>query len=567
MPQQIEPPALSDIQEIYVSLYGTRTRTSSHTLKQTRMAAKKQKKKKKNQQPVRDRIEPARYMRERARKLPIGTCYVNSDWQDSGLATVIVTRLHPDDHITAAAFLVDTFCLGVKEVVYHVNLSENDFESFLNRFKRCADMIELSYNEAHNLIYGAISFAEEGGISPCKEYNIARFILEEDTEDIPLIEYEYGKNGQHFLVMNDKQDKIHFNTLQKKLGDDFKFVENIPAEESHNDWDWDKDEVYDWDDEDDREDWEDEEEEEKWHQRHSRFDIKIMKALYKTLKKIADKKLEIQREPYSYSHPAYPKTLEIQHPLIAESLQTYRYAEILPDKVIHRILDLPADEAARDLSRIIFYEIGKTCQNVNKGALNQKAPTILIHALLLLTQLKSAEGLEALLEILRQDEQFIDIHLGDWATESMHKALYACGKDRLPILVNFLYEPGLYSFTHVQAASAMVMIAYQHPERRGEIIEEFRRLLVSMETNLPKLHACDEEFAGLLVEHLIEMKAKELIPEIKRLFASGPVYSLFWDNCEEVIEVISDENTLSDKRMEELYGVEDIFDIYDSLSM
>ena len=67
-------------------------------------------------------------------------------------------------------FFLDTFCLGVKDAFY---------------------------------------FAEEAGIKPCKEYAIAQYVLEEDTEDIPLIEYEFGRDGRHFLM---PEDNFELNT-------------------------------------------------------------------------------------------------------------------------------------------------------------------------------------------------------------------------------------------------------------------------------------------------------------------------------------------------------------------
>ena len=55
-------------------------------------------------------------------------------------------------------------------------------------------------------------------------------MLEEYTDDIPLIEYEYGKDGKHFLVSSSKYDASKYlPKLRAKYGNDFKFV--IPAEQ------------------------------------------------------------------------------------------------------------------------------------------------------------------------------------------------------------------------------------------------------------------------------------------------------------------------------------------------
>lgn len=56
-------------------------------------------------------------------------------------------------------------------------------------------MVEIPYEVAHNLIYGSIEFAGEAGIEPVDEWGITQYILEEDDDNVPLIEYQWGLNG------------------------------------------------------------------------------------------------------------------------------------------------------------------------------------------------------------------------------------------------------------------------------------------------------------------------------------------------------------------------------------
>lgn len=63
------------------------------------------------------------------------------------------------------------------------------------------------------------------------------------------------------------------------------------------------------------------------------------------------------------------------------------------------------------------------------------------------------------------------------------------------------------------------MIVYLHPERREEIIEVLRKILTSWVTNLPKQEACDGSLAGFLMSNLMDIEAKELIPEIYEQYA------------------------------------------------
>lgn len=171
------------------------------------------------------KISPAKFLREKARSLPIGKCYINSNWQEDGMAEVIVCRKRPDGNNALGVYLVDTFCLGVKDTFCRIDLTDSEIDEAVDQIGGEQEMEEISYGEAHNIIYGAISFAEEGGIRPHKDFALTRYMLEEDTEDVPLIEYEYGLNGKHYLVEGPScSERRYIPTLVKNLGGNFDYT-------------------------------------------------------------------------------------------------------------------------------------------------------------------------------------------------------------------------------------------------------------------------------------------------------------------------------------------------------
>ncbi|MCM1110944.1 MAG: DUF1186 family protein [Clostridium sp.] len=480
----------------------------------------KNKKKNKGQQQQ-TQISPERYMREKARTLPIGKCYITSGWKESGISQIIVTRVRPSGNLAVGLFLVDTFCVGVKDATYYANMYESDFEDLLERLESGAGLEEISYNEAHNIIYGAIEFAEEGGIQPAKDFKTAGYILEEDTDDIPLIEYEFGKDGKHFLFINsDKREMPYFRQLKKTLGDDFHYVMSNESDEF--------DGYDEWDDE---------------------VDDSLMADRLTQAKDNWDKMMEeSERHPdeiYSYEYPEYPDSLIVKNQFIADELLSKDNMWELPKPVIERILALPHDEAAEDIAKIVMYEIGRTYNSINDDTIGEQENDAIIHSLYLLTQLKSEKGLDAVLEIMRQNDSFIDYHLGDIAMEVIYPALYACGMNRVPEIEAYLNQPGLDSYVRSQAFEALVMIVYLHPERREEIIEVIRKIMKSWVSRLPRQEACDGSPAGFLMVNLIDLEAKELIPEIKAVFETDCVDKNIAGDCDYVLGKIQEGNRLN----------------------
>lgn len=431
------------------------------------------KKKNKKNVPQKAKLSPERFLREKARSMQIGKCYITPEWEDRGNADVIVSRKRSDGNLAVGMFLVDTFCMGVKDALYNTDMSPEEFNDMVRHMEEEAGLEEISYNEAHNLIYGSIAFAEEGGIEPTKSFNLASYILEEDTDDIPLIEYEYGKDGKHFLVIYGNQiEKQALNQLHITLGEgNFNYI-------------YDLGEQFDDGEDDDYED---------------------------------------DLEKYSYEYPQYPSELSLKHQFIVSELYSPDNAQALPDETIEKILSLPADEAAQELSDLVLFEIGRTYRAINDGTIEDAVNLPLLHAIYLLTQLRSEKGLDAVLEIMHQNGEFADYHFGDLAPEVLPPALYACGKDNVQAIVDYLDTPGIEAYMKANAFGALAMIAVLHPERREEIIQVFKDYMKRMKERLPLKYACDGDLAGFLISTLSDLNATELLPEIKALFDTGCV--------------------------------------------
>ena len=76
-----------------------------------------------NQAPMSDE----RFIKERMRNLEIGMCYcTEEDLRNTGEGMVIVSRKHTGGRVSFCCYLVDTYCLGVKDV--HWMLRAEDYD-------------------------------------------------------------------------------------------------------------------------------------------------------------------------------------------------------------------------------------------------------------------------------------------------------------------------------------------------------------------------------------------------------------------------------------------------------
>ena len=429
------------------------------------------------------------YIKNRVRNLPTGKCYLNEDWEKGGEAIAIVTRCHPKGTLTAGVFLLDTFCLGLKDSTFSFNMAPHELDNFINDSFHGVTMKETDYMTVHNLIYGAIEFAEEAGISPDKSFKITRYILSPDTEDIPLMQFDFGKDGKHLLIANSRVELDYYlPKLKKHLGEDFRYVYNM-AEFTPDSW-------------------------------SPYIDTPLL-------------------EQYTYKPHGYPATLSLSHPELISLFSDEKYNFGFPDDILDRILGISHPELSQDIEQMALWRIGVSLSEIASGK-DDYSP-LLTHCVFFLGELGFEKSLPVILEILRQNDDFLNYNFGDTSSEIFIPTLYLLGKDNLDVLDSYLHEPGLCTYARSLLFPAVSMITHFQPERRAEVIGWFRSLLVFYKTHLPERICCDGTLAGLLMHSLIDINAVELLPEIKAIYDTGLVDTLPCGDYADVLAEIDKE--------------------------
>lgn len=447
-------------------------------------------------------LSPEKYIKTKARSLPIGECLIRSKWQERGMGEVIIPRIHKSGNTTVGIFLLDTFCLGLKNSMYKFNMLPEDYEELLSNLYYQDNYDVISYEEAHNLIYGAIEYAEELGLQPEKTFSVTQYILEEDTEEIPLIEYEFGKNGMPLLITSTRfEANKYIPALEKNIGPD-----NFDVYIREEDEDFPDDYGNDY-----------------------------------------------TRTEYAYNYPDYPQALSLHHTELEDLfLQEYMYS--LPKEKIDLFLSFPNDTLIADLEQIILVEIGKSIDLTEEDLFKEAEHSAVMHCLFLLGELKAEKSLNTVLEVMRQDALFIDFQFGDTVAEILPLTLYYTGRNQLPVLFDYVKEPGLHPFVRTYVFTAIAFIAINEPTRRDEVIEWFRNVIHFYIENVYNPEVYDGNLAGMMMNDLIDMKAKELLPEIKQLFDMGQVNEIEAGDYESISEEMnSDISSLSEYKLLTIY--------------
>ena len=173
---------------------------------------------KKNGGKVIQMLSPENYIRQKARTLPVYECVVNDEWEDSRMVQLSVARQHTNGNVTVCFYLVDLMCLGVKDTHFMFNVSKTEYREQFEHLDGRMAFENISYELAHNLVYAGLEFAEDYGFKPHKDFtSVTRFMLEEDTEDIELIEIECGMNGKPAYMRGPFDDDAKIQRILAQL--------------------------------------------------------------------------------------------------------------------------------------------------------------------------------------------------------------------------------------------------------------------------------------------------------------------------------------------------------------
>jgi hypothetical protein len=100
--------------------------------------------------------------------------------------------------------MVDLMCMGVKNTMYKYNVPKEELQR-IHKDAGKEDWVfdEIPYRLAHNIIYAGVDYAAEYGFNPVPDFTrVTQYLLEEDTEAIPLINIQCGDENGNPIYIN-----------------------------------------------------------------------------------------------------------------------------------------------------------------------------------------------------------------------------------------------------------------------------------------------------------------------------------------------------------------------------
>ncbi len=135
-------------------------------------------------------------------KYPIHECLIPENLFDLGIGTVLISRRSPTGEIAIAAFLLDVYCLGIKNAMFTI-ADENKYETIIKPQiiqDAGSDFEDIHPSCVRKLIEGGFKYAQDLGFSAHADYKKYKIMFDDIDKSTCPETYTFGKDGMPLYV-------------------------------------------------------------------------------------------------------------------------------------------------------------------------------------------------------------------------------------------------------------------------------------------------------------------------------------------------------------------------------
>jgi hypothetical protein len=166
---------------------------------QKRLAKQKTKRNEKQRQLARTNSSNPTIRLGAADSWPIVASLAPNNLWDLGMGQLVLARRAPGGKLACAVFLVDVYCLGVKNAFWRM-MDNAAYKESIAKLDRCGRLQEVTPEFFAKLVYGAVEYAQSAGFGPHPDYRTARLLLAGIDPSRCPDEFEFGKNGKPLYI-------------------------------------------------------------------------------------------------------------------------------------------------------------------------------------------------------------------------------------------------------------------------------------------------------------------------------------------------------------------------------
>lgn len=210
--------------------------------------------------------------------------------------------------------------------------------------------------------------------------------------------------------------------------------------------------------------------------------------------------------------------------------------EILLSDLFDICAAVPGKELERDLRNFVFNIIV-----ASKDPDDDYCEYRIWYIFALMEHFRIERCLDVILEILRQDIRFYNLHFGFMHGTLPATIVYQLGRNQLPVLMDFMKEPGLLLVAKYRVVEAVANMMLANPSARPEVMKWFCKLL---NYYFPLMEDENNDICPLLLlDHItacmMDTRGMEALPILEKIYRTYNITSFGVEDISELKEKMS----------------------------
>jgi hypothetical protein len=164
---------------------------------------------------------PARVLR--AAQAPIQHCLLTEGLLEAGMGTLILARGATPHLLASGVFLLDVFCLGIKDVLFE-SLERDEFAMYVKASDAGSPLVSISPSDARKLLRDLAAWSRSIGFPPHRDFAAVERIFGDVSADESQADFPFGSDGKPLYIPGPFESasliRRRIEHLQKHLGDD-----------------------------------------------------------------------------------------------------------------------------------------------------------------------------------------------------------------------------------------------------------------------------------------------------------------------------------------------------------
>ena len=190
---------------------------ANHGARQQKRVAKQKAKRaaKRSKLQMRTSIDPSVRLQS-AEKRPVTSAVVSTEIWKRGIGSLAIARRESEGQLVFAVFLVDVYCLGVKNAFWKPG-TQHDYDDLIRRMNGTQKMAAIAPACLLKIVQGAVDYAGSFGLPPHPDFHHAAKLLAGIDPSACPEQFTFGRNGKPFYVQGPHESSAEAAAIMQRV--------------------------------------------------------------------------------------------------------------------------------------------------------------------------------------------------------------------------------------------------------------------------------------------------------------------------------------------------------------